>query len=350
MGNHFKKIKIAFVAGVVIMLSVVWIGIDGVHNNQFYISKKYALLTFDYIKFKARAISDDGVVQAAGADFYQNTTDGNQNASWIPVLVYHKIADEKNGTNISRKIFEDQMFYLKESGFHTVSLDDLEKFLEGKISLPEKSFVITFDDGAKESFYPADPILHALGYKAVMFVIAAHSLSDGHENSGGYYLNTSEIKAMSKSGRWEIGSHTYDCHSEIPIDASGNMGDCLTNKMWLADKNRLETDEEYYYRIRTDLTEAKKEISDKLGVDTNSFAFPFGDYGYDSKNIAADKYLDGVLSRLYKLNFYQPFGGESIENKPDPNKEDYYVRRIKVSPDWSGEQLVSAITSGTQQE
>jgi len=45
--------------------------------------------------------------------------------------------------------------------------------------LPEKSFLLAFDDGVKSSYYNTDTLLRALDYNAVMYIITKHSLSDG---------------------------------------------------------------------------------------------------------------------------------------------------------------------------
>ena len=70
--------------------------------------------------------------------------------------------------------------------------------MKGEKNLPEKSFLLTFDDGRKDSYYPVDPILKALDYRAIMFVISGRSLGDEKEVSP-FYLSSSELKRMQKA-------------------------------------------------------------------------------------------------------------------------------------------------------
>jgi hypothetical protein len=87
----------------------------------------------------------------------------------VPVLTYHSVLSDKNdaaldttvsdfeGANVSLEHFKDQMFKLKAAGWHTVTYADFEAFVRGQKELPAKSFLLTFDDGAKKSFFPGRP-------------------------------------------------------------------------------------------------------------------------------------------------------------------------------------------------
>ena len=77
------------------------------------------------------------------------------NAEKIPVLMYHHLLMQEditkynwsdNSSVLSVQAFEEQMDYLYENGFYTATLDELQAFMDGNITLPEKTVVITFDD------------------------------------------------------------------------------------------------------------------------------------------------------------------------------------------------------------
>ena len=107
----------------------------------------------------------------------------DQYAKSIPVLLYHGIIEKPDGENMLIDNFRDQMFALKKAGWQTVSIEDFYKFMKGEKNLPEKSFLLTFDDGRKDSYYPVDPILKALDYNAAMFVISGRSLCEESKTS-----------------------------------------------------------------------------------------------------------------------------------------------------------------------
>ncbi len=170
------------------------------------------------------------------------------------------------------------MFTLKKNGYQTISIEDFYQFVNGTKKLPKKSFLLTFDDGRKESFYPADPVLKVLDYSAVMYVITEHVDSNSTKKSH-YYLSADEIRMAMETGRWEIGSHGCHDHDPIIIDASGTKGSFMSNKKWLPELKRSETDQEFSDRILKDLIESKNDIKNLFGVDPISYAFPRGDYG-----------------------------------------------------------------------
>jgi peptidoglycan/xylan/chitin deacetylase (PgdA/CDA1 family) len=121
---------------------------------------------------------------------------------------------------------------LKAAGYQTVTLDAFARFIHGDQALPDKSFLLTFDDGHKDSYYPVDPLLKAFDYQAVMFVITKHALGEGSRQSS-YYLSERELKQMLKTGRWDIQLHGKDDHDFYAIDAMGARGHFLSNRLYL---------------------------------------------------------------------------------------------------------------------
>jgi len=275
--------------------------------------------------------------------YLENTKDHKELAESIPVLVYHGVVDNFDGSNILLADFRDQMFALKEAGYQTVTLQDFYGFTQGNKELPEKSFLLTFDDGRKDSYYPVDPILDALDYNAVMFVITKFSLE---EKGGNYYLSDKELKRMYLSGRWEIQAHTRDGHELYKIDQEGHLGHFYSNKLWLDDQQRLETDEEFKYRISNDFLTAKNDLKSTLNIDAIAFAYPFGDFGQDSINYKKSlDVIDSEITKLYKLTFYQVWPGKGyIFNYQ--NNSNYPIKRIEVGHDWTPANLLRILESG----
>jgi peptidoglycan/xylan/chitin deacetylase (PgdA/CDA1 family) len=273
-------------------------------------------------------------------------------ASSVPVLVYHGVlggnANETEGeaTNVSLKTFWDQMRTLKESGWQTITMQDFYDFKTGKKNLPSKSFLLTFDDGRKESYYPADPILSALGFHAVMFVIDKYSL----EENSNYYLTKDELVKMAKSKTWEIQSHGYSSHSNYLINADGDVGHFFSNKLWLPDANRNETTEEFIARTKDDLEKSKENLSQTFGKPVIAFAFPFGDYGISSVNFPDSKrIITDVTKEIYPLSFYQYsslYRYSQNYAEGSSTEQSYMIRRIGISPQWSGNDLLEIFRRG----
>ncbi len=275
-----------------------------------------------------------------------------RNARAIPILTYHAIITSKDkenqspesfeGHNIGLKEFEDQMFTLKNNGWETITLIELHAFMREGKELPEKSFLLTFDDGAKESYYPVEPLLKVLGYEAVTFILPSFSEGNGTH----YYLSENEIARAIKSGRWEVGSHGNNVHNFVSIDNASATAPALANRKWLSEKDRVETLDEYENRIREDLLISQKKLEEMFNVPIKTFAFPFGDFGQLSKNIPVeDMALPALTTDIYDYAFYQWWQGEGFTyNYREPYKG--MMKRISVKPTWSGADLLTMLENG----
>ncbi|MBX4212497.1 polysaccharide deacetylase family protein, partial [Candidatus Pacearchaeota archaeon] len=267
-------------------------------------------------------------------------------SSGIIVLNYHGtvvVSNLSDDYSTSYEQFRDHMFALKKAGYQTVTVDQLYKFLNGEIQLPPKSFVITFDDGIKDSYYNTDPILKFLNYSAVMFVISGQSL----EKNSKYYLNKEELHAMQNSGRWDLESHSHNGHGRILTGVDSAPGPYLTNKMWIPEENRLETDDEYYNRIDNDLSTSKKSLDAEFNKSVIGFALPFGEFGQRYTNYpGSDKILLDTASNYFHLVFYQfkPAINKDFRANYNNEKKDFYlVMRIPADAIRSPDALLNTV-------
>lgn len=297
-------------------------------------AKNDARMQYNYLKYKTQIYSDKEAFTLPPK---------TKDATSVPVLLYHGIADKPYKTDVLLENFKEQMFALKKAGYETVTLAEFEEYMQGERALPEKSFLLTFDDGIKSSYYPVDPILKALDYNAVMFIITKYSLGN---SSGPYYLSQQEIEEMMMSGRWEVQAHTKEGHNLITIDGSGTQGHFYGNKKWLEEERRLENEQEFRQRIRTDFIQTKEDMEQYLGIDVYAFAFPFGDMGENSLNYpeAHQAVLEEVTPH-YNLVFHQHWPSKGATyNHPDQNNP--FVTRIIVSRKWTGQDLLWFLEDG----
>jgi peptidoglycan/xylan/chitin deacetylase (PgdA/CDA1 family) len=262
----------------------------------------------------------------------------------VPVLVYHGIVDKKDPDdkwNVTTGVFTDHMTALKAAGYQTVTLEQFTKFVRGQVRLPAKSVLLTFDDGRKDSCYPADPILKALGYNAVMFVIAGEL---GGRST--FYLNRPELLKMKESGTWELQPHTFAGHGLIPVDANGGTGYFYINRMWLEGKGRLETMAEYTSRVDRDLKAANSVLEKTLHTKPIAFAYPFGTYGQDPdqpKNCDAEPIMLSESRALYDLTFAQGSDGNGYSLVYQGIE--YPLRRLDSARYPSGGALVAKVSA-----
>lgn len=198
-------------------------------------------------------------------------------APGIPILLYHDLegpgfpAEKESraglGTVVAADDFARQMRDLAERGYRTVTLAEYLRTGSGGVELPERSIVLTFDDGHGTNYHLAWPILRQYGFTATFFVVAAWVDTPG-------YLATKEVRALAAEGA-EIGSHGMT-HRFLP----------------------LLSDEE----LRWELGESKTRLEAILGRSVDVLAFPGGHF--DDRVLAAMHgagYL-GACSCLVGLN------------------------------------------------
>lgn len=148
----------------------------------------------------------------------------------IPVLMYHNLfREEENhkfkGTfvTITPEFFESQMKWLHDNGYHTISLEDLQKYVEKKKALPGKSFVITFDDGFVSTRQYAYPILKKYGFKAENFIITSRTPDQSQpfdpDQLTTQALSMQDMERMKNV--FSFGAHTHALHDRKDAHTSG---------------------------------------------------------------------------------------------------------------------------------
>ncbi|HLR35248.1 MAG TPA: polysaccharide deacetylase family protein [Tissierellales bacterium] len=200
----------------------------------------------------------------------------------IPILMYHHIVEEGEETNkitVTNKRFKEDMEYLKNEGYNTISFKELIEFEEGKGDLPDKPIIVTFDDGYENNYKYAYPILKKDNMKATIFILGARmGITNYNRDSKYSYMSWEQAKEMQESGVIEIQPHSYDLHYYKESSKHGHG--VLPMKK--------ETKEEHYNRFLEDTEKVMKLIKDKVGSESYVFAYPYGDYNETNEEVLKD--------------------------------------------------------------
>ena len=181
----------------------------------------------------------------------------------VPILTYHQFAEACDSPLcMPTSTFKLQMRYLKENGYHVITAQDLHAFLEYRHGLPEKSVLITMDDGYRSVYNFAYPILKEYGFTATLFIYTSFV------GVSKMAITWDQLKEMQADG-FVIGSHTI-FHTDLTKPKEG------------------ETEQELIDRIREELYGSKKIIDQKMGQDTYFLAYPFGYYDQRSMQMAKE--------------------------------------------------------------
>lgn len=121
----------------------------------------------------------------------------------VPILCYHRITDGKKGDyTVSPATFTSHMKILADSGYHSVSPEQLYNYLVYNKALPEKPFMITFDDSRVEHSLIAAPVMEKQDFRGVFFIM---TITYNKKN----YMTKEQIAQLAKAGH-TIGLHSWD--------------------------------------------------------------------------------------------------------------------------------------------
>lgn len=165
----------------------------------------------------------------------------------VSVLMYHMIGDEQgNAAIMTEANLRIQMNYLRDHGYHPITMQELYDYVTKGAPLPEKPVCITFDDGYLDSYTIVYPLMKEYGFPWTLFLIT--------DDVGKPYnrMTWDQLKEMANSHAVTIASHTLS-HPK------------LHNLATRAEKEK-------------EIVEANKALKYQLGIDNVWLAYPYGDY------------------------------------------------------------------------
>lgn len=197
----------------------------------------------------------------------------------IAVLTYHGVVEkvkDKNGVDISGEYFEKQMKWLSAHHYKTITMEEFYDWKKGKIKLPRKSVLITFDDGWKNTYENALPIMEKYHIKSNVFVVWKYyeNCTLKGENT---YVNKKDIQDIKKNHKsLKILSHSYDLHNHE--DATSKNYTKYSNDIKMVKK--FDKSIKYYaYPFGIHNKEYEKALKDG----GYKLAFTFGPYEFASR-------------------------------------------------------------------
>jgi len=231
-------------------------------------------------------------VVPSGTIASQPTPDGVERAVTVPILMYHHVDGPqpawdsiRRGLTVSPESFRRQMEYLRDGGYESVGLDDLLAYLAVGEPLPERSVIITFDDGYRDNYTNAFPVLKEFGFEATFFLVTA-PIDQGSID----YLSWDEVREMHKAGM-SFGGHSY-----THPDLRGKSIEYLT---WQIVGNR-------------------EAIEKRIGEPVRFFSYPSG------------KYDEGVMALLKSAHFW---GAVSTRFGCRHSQADVWdLSRVRITP------------------
>lgn len=213
----------------------------------------------------------------------------------FPILAYHRICREpRYGIDLSIAQFERQVRWLSTNGYRSTSLAGLRDCLEKDQPLPEKSVIITFDDGHREVFDVALPILNRYGFKATLFLnpglMGKRWWVGGRRPDPVIWHETQPADYQENTGTWRV----YDLmtwEQAIELHRQGfEIGSHALTHPFLTLLTKSE--------LTQQVVESKRQLEEKLGQAISFFCYPSGDFDPRVKK--------AVLEAGYQAAVYSP--------------------------------------------
>ncbi|MGI4832903.1 MAG: glycosyltransferase [Janthinobacterium lividum] len=193
---------------------------------------------------------------------------------WLPVLMYHKIPDaapaSQHQTFVTKDNFARHLAFFQRHKFTALTFADYQDFASGRRPLrefPRKPLILTFDDGYLDNYHNLLPLMQQAGYRGVLYLLGDFDL---RHNAWDLAADPTEPRAelMSEAQKaafvaagWEIGAHTLS-HPHLPALPAAAAAH--------------------------ELSASKAALEQRLDIEVQSFAYPYGDLSPATKRLVAE--------------------------------------------------------------
>ena len=220
----------------------------------------------------------------------------------VPVVYYHRIMCYPEGAAAPGNYtcpaqFEAQLTYVRDHGWKTITIDQLADLMANRQCPDKRTFVVSIDDGAVDSYTAGAPILESLGMRGTFFV------SPGYAGAS-HYMSFDQMRDLVARGH-AIGNHTYT-HVSLPHQPP----------------------EVLYQQIEV----AQQILDDELGFRPRTFAYPYGRYGKTNDDV-----INAVRDSGFELAFTVVRGAREASDTP------LLSRRVRIAPSDTGPQALARL-------
>ena len=220
----------------------------------------------------------------------------------LPICMYHYVYDENDppedlnsrfGNYISQQALEEELNWLNDEGYYFPTWKEVREYIDGELLLPDKSIVLTFDDGARSFLECGIPVLEKCKVPATSFIITS---SDG-EN---------------KIREFDSSYVTYQSHSDNMHRPGGNIGHSGI-----------------FTALSYDEAMADLQKSIEICGSSDAFAYPYGDYNESCRQVVEDA---GFLCAM-----------TTQAGKAYPGDDPMLLPRVRMSMGQSLDQFISMV-------
>ena len=269
---------------------------------------------------------------------------------------------DRNGTNtlISTEALDKQLKALKDSGYVTITQEDVLDYYENGKLLPKKSLLLLFEDGRRDTAIFAQKIMEKYNYKATMLTYA-----DKFSKKDTKFLMPKDLKKLEDSSYWEMGTNGYRLEYINVFDKEKNyLGELTSNEFsslsntlrreynhylmdFIRDENNLpkETYNEMNERIDYDYEKLYEIYNKELGAVPRLYAIMHSNTGSFGTNKNVSDINEKWVKELFAMNFNRE--GFSLNTL---DSSIYDLTRMQSQAYWSTNHFLMKIWDDTKED
>lgn len=202
-------------------------------------------------------------------------------------LCYHDVQDDSADERylaVRTSALNDQMAWLHDNGYTAISVQQILDAHNGGKPLPDKSVLLSFDDGFSSFYSRVYPLLKAYNWPALWAPVGQWlaTPADKPVDFGGeltdrkLFSDWEIVREIKNSPLVEIGSHTWDSHFGAQANPEGSKKPVMANRLYDPIKAAYETDEAFRQRLETDVRKITQKIKEVSGKSPIAWVWPYG--------------------------------------------------------------------------
>jgi hypothetical protein len=261
---------------------------------------------------------------------------------------------------ISTDRLDENLKALKDSGYVTITQNDIINYYKNGGKLPQKSLFLAFEDGRRDTAIFTQKVMEQYNYKATMLTYAGNLILNDPK-----FLSSKDLKSYEKDSFWEVGTNGYRLSYINVFDRYDNflnqldtykfseLSSCLGRKYdhylmdYIRDQHGVPMEElsQMQKRIAYDYTESGKLYKNAIGRVPGMYILMHSNTGKFGTNEAASIENEKWISEMYRMNFNRE--GSSSNSKASSI---YDLTRIQPQSYWYTNHLLMRISEDTKQK
>ncbi|MDR1075731.1 MAG: polysaccharide deacetylase family protein [Xanthomonadaceae bacterium] len=195
----------------------------------------------------------------------------------IPILMYHNISPLPAGITrykalyVRPRTFARQMWLLRRMGYTGLSMSAAMSYLRGEKQ--GKAAVITLDDGYRDNFEHALPVLREHGFSATCYVVSDHVGQHNVWDSDKLGIEK-PLMSAAQLREWHRGGMEVGAHTRTHPRLSECGGKHLDNE----------------------IRGGKQALEDIVGAPVSQFCYPYGDFNERALDCVAESGFDAATT------------------------------------------------------